>query len=281
MRRDRRRRVGPTSPTEPPSQDTRRQPSHAPEARRNDRERHGTTWNGTKAKERHGKRGTRQAERLKRRRKTRLPPTSQRLTAHTRLRTSTHNPRAPAPTMTTRTAEEAGLPGDHEHRAVRLRTGSFKGVAGAENPQDTDTAEELDALAYIDIPEPNPLDIHGWNQNTVFENLDKAQLSLWNAEPGTKILAYKAYGGRIEDREEATKLRDLIKTNLNLDANPTVTIPVPETRNNRKDTPPYCALVGGITEAKARDLLNMVTNPPHPRQTETDHRSRDSSPRPN
>ena len=76
------------------------------------------------------------------------------------------------------------------------------------------------------------------------------------AEPGDKVLAYKAYGGKIEDRDEVIKLGDILKTKLNLHNNPTVATPVPATKN-KKHLPPLCALIGRIPPQKAHFLLNM------------------------
>ena len=163
--------------------------------------------------------------------------------------------------MTTRTAEEAKLP--NLRASVRPRLEKQPNASIAETQQDSEPAETLDGLDYNPPPPPHHLDIHGWNPKTIFENLDDAQKALWIAEPGEKVLAYKAYGGRIEGSAEAIELGDLIKTRLNLQDDPVVATPVPAIKS-RKHLPPLCALIGGIPPVKARGLLNMVSANPLP-----------------
>ena len=233
------------------------------ELRWNMKERHGTTWNTT---ERRGK-GEKTTQDLRQRT---CPARSHYIkTVHHPHAEQPHPPNDsqnlslltrshPDPPMTTRSAEEAGLPEEHEgRRNVRLRL---------EDPPNADIAEpvqeDLDALSYVAIPAPEDLDIHGWNQHTIFKNLDLTQRALWTAERDTKLLVYRAYGGRIEDREVVTKLHDEIKGFANLSTNPVVAILVPQTKG-RKDSPPFCALITGITAKTAEELINKVRTPPH------------------
>ena len=169
--------------------------------------------------------------------------------------------------MTTRTAEEANLSDPQEERArvvrPRIGTPSYASVAKPQPQQNPEPVATLDGLDYTHPPPPHPLDIHGWNPTTTFKNLDNTQRALWNAEPGEKVLAYKAYGGRIEDKDEVIKLGEIIKAGLNLSEDPSVATPVPATKS-KKHLPPLCALIGGLPPAKVRVLLNMVCTPPAP-----------------
>ena len=120
---------------------------------------------------------------------------------------------------------------------------------------------ELDAVHYLVPLTPNTLDIHGWDSTLTLDNLSTIQQAKWRAEKDPKVLVYKAYGGRIDDKEEVTNLCNIIKTNLRLDSNPTVAVPVPEDMRNHRDGPPFCTLVKDITEENAKLLIKKVT--PH------------------
>lgn len=164
--------------------------------------------------------------------------------------------------MTTRSAEEASLSKEHEgHHNVHLHLGDPPNTEVAENVQ-----EDLNVLSYVTIPSPQDLDIHGWNWKTILENLNTTQWALWTTERGNKILVYRAYAGRIEDRKVVTKLHNEIKGFVSLDANPVIMTPVPQVKG-RRDAPPYCALIMGITTKKAEDLINKVCRTPPPMPT--------------
>ena len=120
---------------------------------------------------------------------------------------------------------------------------------------------ELDAVHYLVPPTPNALDIHGWDSISTLDNLSTIQQAKWRAEKDPKVLVYKAYGGRIDDKEEVTNLCNIIKTNLRLDSNPTVAVPIPEDMRNHRDGPPFCTLVKDITEENTKLLIKKVT--PH------------------
>ena len=182
--------------------------------------------------------------------------------------------------MTTGTADEAQLSDDAPgHRIVRIKVTHEAPDTTAEleqvNPtnEESDTigepmevnglAKELDALTYVKVPTPHPLDIHGWHTDLALGTLNPAQRTMWIAEQGPKVLAYRAYGGRIEDRKDVLRARDMIKTTLNLERNPVVAIPVPDP-NIRKDSPPLCALIKDIPKDKAEDLIRRVSPPRSP-----------------
>ena len=62
--------------------------------------------------------------------------------------------------------------------------------------------QELDALTYIPVPPIDQLCVQGWDSHSTFKNLNLAQKSIWDSEKAAKLLAYKAYRGRIEGCEE-------------------------------------------------------------------------------
>ena len=85
---------------------------------------------------------------------------------------------------------------------------------------------------------------------------------MWTAHPGPKVFVYKAYRGRIEDRKEVLNIRNAIKETLRLKTNPTVAIPIPKLKVDKKDNAPLCALIKGITESEAQDLIDRVRATP-------------------
>lgn len=173
---------------------------------------------------------------------------------HPRIPLTAFSPTTPH--MPTRSAEEAELPPDDTARsATRQRT------AQDEQDHDTDMPEDnaLDILSYVATPALDPLHIHGWDSHTTTDNLSAFQITSWNNEPGAKALAYKAYGGRIDERDEITKLRELIKSTLSLTNNPTIAPPSPETDRGKRDTNPVCALVKGIRPEEIQELLDRVS----------------------
>ena len=82
----------------------------------------------------------------------------------------------------------------------------------------------------------------------------------WRVEQGAKVLVYRAYEGRIDDKEEVTKLHKMIKLTLNPESNPKVAIPILEEARGRRDAPPFCMLVKGITEEEAKQLITKMSH---------------------
>ena len=158
--------------------------------------------------------------------------------------------------MMIRTADQAGLEDVDPTRNVCPKLGTGLPLSGTEPPQkDASTDQVLeDSLAFVDFPDPDPRDIHGWSPQSIFENLAKTQRDLWIAEQGPKLLVYKAYGGKIESLEDMILIGDMIKTALELDSPPSIAPPIAETPNSRRDDPPFCALVTEISEATATIL---------------------------
>ena len=164
--------------------------------------------------------------------------------------------------MTTRTAEEAELPDPAplSQRPRKSAPAEDREMEPSEN-DDMDTSQTLevgpalDALTYVTFPAMNPLEVHGWDQTSTFDNLSPTQRTLWDSVPSPKILAYKAYGGRISDVEEVAQLREAIKKSLELPVHPLVAPPTPAVGRQRRDTPPYCALIGDLTEGQAKNLI--------------------------
>lgn len=167
--------------------------------------------------------------------------------------------------MTTRSADEAQLSDDAgKPSPVRTKTTHDRSTLIIGTIQSQETEQQLDALAYTPTPTPNPLDIHGWSTDRALENLNSAQRAMWIADPGPKLLAYKAYGGRIEDKKEILQIRAAIKSALGLAGNPIVAIPVPEVKPGKKEGPPLCALIKNISQANADSLITRVRTYPTP-----------------
>ena len=160
--------------------------------------------------------------------------------------------------MAVRSAEEAGLNAEPAQRNVRPKLGDGLPLSHTETPQEDVSIEDatIDSLAIVDLPDPDPFDLHGWTPETIFENVEKSQRKLWIADPDPKVLAYKAYGGRIESIDDILKIGDIIKTALSLSEPPAIAPPIPESLITRKDAPPYCALITGISLTTAEELIS-------------------------
>ena len=100
--------------------------------------------------------------------------------------------------------------------------------------------------------------------HTIMENLSSKQISTWTNKKDAKVLAYRAYGGKISVAEDLAKLRSDIKSSLNTTHNPIVAAPTPENRRDKKDSPPFCMLVKGISTENARELIARVGESPIP-----------------
>lgn len=96
----------------------------------------------------------------------------------------------------------------------------------------------LDAMSYTKPVTVHPLDIHAWDAESIFENINPVQRSLWEGVQGTKVLAYKAYSTRLSDSEEILQLQDRIKAALAMMENPVVSPPTPADNSTCTDTPP-------------------------------------------
>jgi hypothetical protein len=161
--------------------------------------------------------------------------------------------------MTTRSAEEADIfPEERERDTNRQKTTQ----ATTPTPKSDIDREKaiLDILTYTPIPDLDPIHIHGWDTFSTTENLAPFQVNAWKAEPGAKLLAYKAYGGRITEREEIVKLRNIIVATLNLAANPTIALPTPEIDRGKKDPNPTCSLIKNLLPEKAEELIALVSH---------------------
>ena len=162
--------------------------------------------------------------------------------------------------MTIRTAEEAELSDPSSPRdPIRPRTENANKEDTTTSPADNEQDDALDALTYLRAPSGDPLEIHGWDEVTTLGHLNAALRAMWVNERGAKVLAYKAYGEKIDDRDGLAKLRDDIKTALGLAELPTVAPPISETGKSKKDAPPFCALVKGISPEAAQELINRVS----------------------
>ena len=163
----------------------------------------------------------------------------------------------PGDTMTTRTTEEVELSDPSTcPEPTRPRTGDPSGekMVLSDNEQD----DALDALTYIQAPTRDPLEIHGWDYSTTMENLATDQCSMWMNKEGAKVLAYRAYRGRLDNIEDLAKLRNNIKSALGTNTSPVVAVSVPKNGKSRKDTPPFCTLIKGITQEQAQELVTRV-----------------------
>ena len=170
--------------------------------------------------------------------------------------------------MTTRTTEEAELSDPStcpEPTRPRTDDPNSEKMILSDSEQD----DALDALTYVRAPTRDPLEVHGWDHSTTMENLATDQCNMWMNEEGAKVLAYKAYGGRLDDIEDLTKLRNDIKSTLGANTKPVVAVPVPKIRKSKKDSPPFCTLVKGITQEQAQELVTKVRYHPPPTTTNT------------
>lgn len=157
--------------------------------------------------------------------------------------------------MTTRTADEAEIMSDDDQRVSTRAKTSNDTPATAEDHAATTKA--LDLLSYIPPPPVELLHIHGWNPSSITDNQSREQVALWDAETGAKVLVYKANGGRIDSRDEITKLRDIIQNTLGSGPSPIIAAPIPEVERGRRDGSPVCSLVRGILPDKVQLLINM------------------------
>ena len=163
--------------------------------------------------------------------------------------------------MTTRSADDAGLSdSDSDKTNTRVRTEGPPEVDNQPAENDNFQPKDLDILTYIPHPPINLLQIHGWDNALALENVDPAQATIWTEASDAKVLCYKAYGGKIEDRDDIIELREMIKESLSLTANPTIATPSPERTSTKKDTPPYCTLIRGIHPEKIQELITRVSN---------------------
>ena len=173
--------------------------------------------------------------------------------------------------MTIRTADDAEL-SDSTPDPVRFKTNDHDDPTETMVSQNQAVDPALDALTYVSAPERDPLEIHGWDSIATLENLNPVQRSLWEAVPDEKVLAYIASGGRISEPEEVAQLRDGIKAALNLTTNPMVAPPTPALNKGRKEALPLCALISGMTNGKAQELIHKVSNlspVPEPNRADT------------
>ena len=137
-------------------------------------------------------------------------------------------------------------------------------------PEDADALmKALDILSYVDLPTPDPLHVHGWDTAKALENVSPAQLPLWVNAHGAKVFLYKAYGGRVEGKNDILPIRDMVKDFLQMTANPIIAAPSSGGANKNKEDPPLCALVQGISHEQAESLVKKVSTPHH--TTRTNH----------
>ena len=162
--------------------------------------------------------------------------------------------------MTTRTADEADLSlSDSEREAMRPRINLNLAI---ETPAPAGPGDELDILNFIPVPPPDPLQIHGWDKHSTMDNLSTFQINAWNKDSGPKLLTYKAYGGKIDDHSELSKLRDIITLALEPENSPTVAPPSPEHDRGKRDANPLCTFVKDILPEQVQDLLSRVSTLP-------------------
>lgn len=154
--------------------------------------------------------------------------------------------------MPTRSAQEAELPLNPDDRDPnRPKT--------VDTPPDEPTATStIDVLPHIPPPPIDPLRIHGWDKYTISTNALASQFAMWQDETTPKVFIYKAYGGRIKDEEEAAKLREIIRDAMELPELPSIAIPAPMRHFDKKDFPPFCSLVRGMSPVKLQEMLERV-----------------------
>lgn len=162
--------------------------------------------------------------------------------------------------MTIRTADKAELPNEREDRdATRPRTeDTLNSNTATVTTKDDGIKKALDILTYIPHPPLDPIQIQGWDTIKALENISEAQRNIWMNAMEAKVLTYKAYGGRIDNREDIIKVRELIRKSLKITTGPMVSPPAPEVNLGKKDTLPFCTLVRGILPEKAQELIEKV-----------------------
>lgn len=142
----------------------------------------------------------------------------------------------------------------------------------AQEPEDTDAEmKALDILTYIHLPRPDPLQIHGWDSTKALENVSEEQIPKWNKNVGPKVLIYKAHGAKFKKDciEETLQIRELIKDFLKTETNPSIATPVPEHEQDKKDDPPFCALMRGLSQEQTDELVKKVSHAPPPTSSVT------------
>lgn len=146
---------------------------------------------------------------------------------------------------------------------TNLSQGKGSSETNVPSPEEaTAMTKALDILTYTPLPSPDPLQIYGWDSIKITENVSPDQITMWNVATGAKVLLYKAYGKkRIEDEEEIVQVTDLIKAFLKTTAELTIAPPVPEDERTKKEDPPHCALLQGISPEQAEVLINKVSTP--------------------
>ena len=151
-----------------------------------------------------------------------------------------------------------------------------------EPPETEDTDAEmkaLDILTYVHLPHPDPLQIHGWDTIKALENLSPRQINLWTGVDSPKVLIYKAHGGKFKKDcgEETLQIRELIKGFLKTTTKPIIAIPVPASDGGKKEDPPFCALVRGLSQEQSDELVKKVMShdkPTHPKREILTHHQR-------
>ena len=129
--------------------------------------------------------------------------------------------------MATCTAKEAEL-SNSAPDPVRVKASVPDEDTEMDTIQNQVTVIALNGLTYVKAPTIDPLDVQGWDDQSTLENLNQVQRTMWTNIQGRKVLAYKAYGGRISEPEEVAQLRDGIKRALGPKAHPTVSPPTLE-----------------------------------------------------
>ena len=109
----------------------------------------------------------------------------------------------------------------------------------------------LDTVHYLTTPKPDPLKVQGWNDNMTLGGINPIQQSKWKNDTRDKVLIFKAYSGRIDTKDEVSLLWDIIKEALGMSSNQTIAVSIPKNMNNRRDYPPFCALIKGISAEEA------------------------------
>jgi len=136
--------------------------------------------------------------------------------------------------------------------------------ANAPSPSEAEAmTKALDILTYTPLPSPDPLCIHGWDSIKTTENVSPTQIGWWNGDEGAKVPLYRAYGKkRIEDDDEIIQVTNLIQAFLGTTAELIIAPPIPEDKRTKKEDPPHCTLLQGISPEQAEILINKVS-PPH------------------
>ena len=207
--------------------------------------------------------------------------TTERLDGHT-ICLRTGSTTTGAPTLQTNPLTMFTNPSANPHAALTLTTGNAIPNAEGNAPptadeslemEDTDTEmKALEILTYVHLPYPDPLQIHRWDTTKAFKNLSPRQITIWTDVDTPKALIYKAHGGKFKKDcgEETLQICKLIKGFLKTTTNPVIATAVPVSDKDKKEDPPFCTLMRGLSQEQTNELVKKVMSHAQPTHLQSD-----------